>query len=93
MGAIRPSAKFLLTHLEIPLKKIYERSRQARNLMQFTEKSIKTTATSSDLNLYNRKAVYLTSKAQETLGYCPRYDVETGLQKSVAWLKHLGLAD
>lgn len=93
MQSVKSSAKFVLDHFEGPLKKIYERSRGARSVMQFAEKSIKTTATLAELNLYNRRAVILTSKAQEMLGYNPRFNVDAGLQLSVSWLKHLGLVD
>jgi nucleoside-diphosphate-sugar epimerase len=90
---VKSSARFVLNHLESPLKKAYERSRGARAVMQLAEKSIKTTPSFTDLNLYNRNAVYLTSKARDMLGYRPRFDVDAGLQMSVAWLNHLGLVD
>jgi nucleoside-diphosphate-sugar epimerase len=90
---VKSSARLALNHLESPLKKAYERFREARAVMQLAEKSIKTTASFTDLNLYNRKAVYLTSKAQEILGYHPRFNVDAGLQMSVSWLSHLGLVD
>jgi hypothetical protein len=61
--------------------------------MRFAEKPIKTTATLADLNLYNRRAIYLTSNAQEKPGYYPRFDVNTGLEISVSGLNHLGLVD
>jgi nucleoside-diphosphate-sugar epimerase len=87
----RASAKFVLQHFEGPIKKIYGRSRAARAILQRAEKSMTTTATLAELNLYNRKAVYLNSKAQKILGYQPRFDLETGLQMSVGWLNLLGL--
>lgn len=93
MQPIKVSAKFMLNYMESPLKKLYERSREARAIMQFAEKSIKTTANSAELNLYSRNAVYATSKAQEILGYNPRFNVDAGLQMSVSWLNHLGLID
>jgi nucleoside-diphosphate-sugar epimerase len=93
MQPVKSSAKFALNHFEGPLKKLYERSREARAVMRFTEKSIKTTPTSAELNLYNRRAVILTSKAREMLGYNPRFDVDAGLRLSVSWLNHLGLVD
>jgi nucleoside-diphosphate-sugar epimerase len=88
---VKLSARFILKHFEAPLKKLYERSRGARKAMQFAEKSIKTSASNDELNLYNRRAVYSSSKAQEMLGYRPRIGVDAGLGLSVAWLKHLGL--
>jgi nucleoside-diphosphate-sugar epimerase len=88
---VKSSARFALNHLESPLKKVYERFRGARAVMQLAEKSIKTTPSFTDLGLYNRNAVYLTSKARDMLGYRPRFDVDAGLQMSVSWLNHLGL--
>jgi nucleoside-diphosphate-sugar epimerase len=91
LNPIKASAKFALDHFEGPLQNIYERFRPARLVMQFAEKSIKTTSTFSDLGLYNRKAVYLASKAQQMLDYHPKFDVDAGLDMSVRWLNHLGL--
>jgi nucleoside-diphosphate-sugar epimerase len=88
---IKSSAKFVLNHLEDPLRRIYERSREARMAMQYVERSIKTTPTSEQLALYNRKARYISLKAQELLSYDPKFDVNTGLDLSVRWLHHLGL--
>jgi nucleoside-diphosphate-sugar epimerase len=90
---VKSSARFVLNHFEGPLKQAYERFRGARTAMQFAEGTIKTTATSAELRLYSRKAVYLTSKAEEMLAYHPRFDVNAGLQMSVGWLNHLGLTD
>jgi nucleoside-diphosphate-sugar epimerase len=42
------------------------------------------------LHLYNRNAIYVSTKAQRMLEYRPKYDVEKGLQLSVAWLGHHG---
>lgn len=91
MQSAKSSAKFILNHFEGPLKKLYERSREARAVMQFAEKSIKTTASLSELNSYNRRGIILTSKAKEMLGYNPRFEVDTGIKLSVSWLKHLGI--
>jgi nucleoside-diphosphate-sugar epimerase len=88
---VKASARFVLDHFENPLKNAYARSREVRSVMQFAERSIKTTASDADLRLYSRKAEYVASKAQDVLDYQPRVDVETGLQMSVAWLNHLGL--
>ena len=59
--------------------------------MQFVEKSIKTTASLSELDSYNRRGIILSSKARDMLDYNPRFDVDTGIQLSVSWLRHLGI--
>jgi nucleoside-diphosphate-sugar epimerase len=91
MGTIKSSAKLILNHFEGPLKKLYERCYEARAVMQFVEKSIKTTASLSELNSYNRRGIIVSSKAKEILGFNPRFDVDAGIQLSVSWLKHLGI--
>jgi nucleoside-diphosphate-sugar epimerase len=89
----RTSAKFMLNHFAGPIKKVYGRSRAARDLMKRAEKSMTTTATLEELDLYSRKAIYLTSKARKILGYQPRFNLDVGLQMSVGWLKLLGVVN
>lgn len=91
MKPVKSSAKLVLDHLEGPAQRIYEGFREARVVMQHVEKTIRTTPTFEELSLYNRDAFCLASKAQEMLGYSPKFDVDTGLQMSVRWLDHLGL--
>jgi nucleoside-diphosphate-sugar epimerase len=93
MEPARASAKFLLAHSEGTLKRISQRSRQAKEVMQWFEKSIKTTPRPVELSLFNRDATYLTTKAQNVLGYKPRFDVHSGLEMTVHWLIHSGLMD
>jgi len=53
--------------------------------------SVQRAVTLHDLkHLYNLNAIYVATKAQKTLGYHPIYNVDTGLQLSVAWLVHHG---
>lgn len=93
MEPIRSSAKFALAHFQGPLKRISQRFRPAKELMKSAEKSIKTTPRLTDLSLFNRDAIYLTTKAQKMLGYKPTFNLDKGLEMSVRWLKHLGLVD
>ena len=90
---VKSSARFVLNHFEWPLKKLYERFRGARAVMQIAERSIKTTAAFSELNLYSRDAVYQNSKARKMLGYDPKFEIDAGLQMSARWLKHLGIVN
>jgi nucleoside-diphosphate-sugar epimerase len=41
--------------------------------------------------LYPRKAIYVTNKAQNMLGYHPKYDVNTSLKLSIEWMEHHGI--
>lgn len=86
----RASAKFALKHLEEPLRKLYERSREARIVMQSVERSLRTVPTTEHLNLYSRKVQYDWNKARLTLGFEPQVDIDTGISFSVQWLRHLG---
>lgn len=88
---VRSAAKFALTHLRTPLRRISQRFRQARLTMQSAERSLTTSPRLAELSLYSRNAVYLTSKAQAVLGYKPRFDIDRGLKLSILWLDHLGL--
>lgn len=88
---VRPPAKFVLANFESPLKRVAHRSKLARIIMESFEKKIKTTPRPHELSLYNRKAIYVDSKARSLFGYKPKADLNRGLALSVCWLKHLGL--
>jgi nucleoside-diphosphate-sugar epimerase len=93
MEPVRASAKFALSHFEVPMKKISQRFGYAKKLMKSAEKSIKTTPRTAELSLFNRDAVYLSTKAQNRVGYEPKFDLDTALKITVQWLRHVGLAD
>lgn len=93
MEPIRSSARYILDHFGDSVRRISARSRAAKELMKSFEKSIRTTPSLAELSLYNRDALYLTTKAQDMLGYGPRFDVDSGLEMTVRWLNHLGLVD
>lgn len=92
MAPIKSSAKFALNHFEGPLQAVYQRNRQARTVMQWVEKKMKTTANLGDLNLYNRKAFFRHDKARDLIGYEPDVTIDEGVRLSVLWLRHVGLA-
>jgi len=93
MEPVRYLAKFALSHFEGPLRGISQRFRYAKTLMKSAERSIKTTPRPAELSLFNRRAVYVTTKAQKMLGYTPMFDLDTGLEMTVRWLVHLRLVD
>jgi len=88
---IRSLGKFVLKHFGVPLRKLSQEYRQARELLQFADRTLKTIPRTSELSLYNRKALYLTAKARDMLGYKPAFDVDRGLDLSVRWLSNVGL--
>jgi nucleoside-diphosphate-sugar epimerase len=90
MDPVRSTAKFALAHFQGPLKSISQRFMAARKLMKSAENTLKTTPRLEELSLFNRNAVYLTSKAQQMLGYNPRFELDKGLEMSVRWLNYVG---
>ncbi len=96
VGILEPTrifAKFLLAHFGRPLKGISQRSGQARAIMKSFEKTIKTCPRLEDLNLYDRDALYVTRKAEQVLGFQPRFGVSQGLELTCGWLRQVGLAN
>jgi nucleoside-diphosphate-sugar epimerase len=88
---IRSLGKVVLKHYSAPLRKISQGIRQARRLMQYVDKKLKTNPRTFELSLYNREALYLTTKARNMLGYQPNFGVDRGLDLSVQWLRNVGL--
>lgn len=92
VAPVKRAAKITLDYFEEPIMNLYQRNRRARTAIKWVEKKLKTTANLGDLNLYNRKALFIDDKAHEVLGYQPHFDIETGITHCVRWLRHLGLA-
>lgn len=93
MGAARFLGKFILKNFRAPLRRMSQEHRIARELLQYADKSIKTTPRAAELSLYNRDASYLMTKARDMLGYQPAIDVDRGLDLSVRWLHNVGLVE
>lgn len=91
MEPIRTSAKFARDHFESPIKKVAARFGPAKHLMKYVESTMKTAPRLTDFSLYNRKALYLATKAQDVLDFRPRFDIDAGLKMTVDWLRQLGL--
>jgi nucleoside-diphosphate-sugar epimerase len=91
MDPIRSLGKLVLKNFSAPLRKLSQRSRQARSLLRYADKTLKANPRVADLSLYNRKAHYLSTKARDMLGYQPAFDLDRGLDLSVRWLIHVGL--
>lgn len=93
MEPARSSAKLMLRYLESPLRKLCQRFTSMRVLMRYFETCFRTTPQLDELDLYNRRAIYIAQKAQDILGFKPQYDVNFGIQMNVRWLRHLGLVN
>ena len=59
--------------------------------MKFVETRMKTTPRLHDLKLFSRKAIYLSDKARDVLGYQPVVRLDEGLPLSVKWIEQIGL--
>lgn len=93
MSPVRSAARLAQKHYEKPLRRLANKFRPAKEAMLSAEKSIRSIPRFEDLELYNRKALYVTQKARELLGYRPRFGVDAGLELTVAWLKNVGLVE
>jgi nucleoside-diphosphate-sugar epimerase len=51
---------------------------------------LRTTPSNFELELFSREAHYSYEKAADSLGYCPRYDLQKGVELSAKWLSHEG---
>jgi nucleoside-diphosphate-sugar epimerase len=93
MHPIRSLGKFVLKHFTASLRKISQENRHARELMQYIDKTLKTNPRTYELSLYNREALYVTTKARNMLGYQPTFGVDRGLDFCVEWLRSAGLVE
>jgi len=90
MEPVRSLGSYLLNHFRDSIMKGYMRYDVVARVIKQAKKSVNTTPALAELNLYNRHALYLISKAQDMLGYSPKFDLDAGLQISVRWLEHHG---
>lgn len=93
MEPVRVSAKFALSHFGTPIKGLAARVLPLKQVMKSVERTIKTTPRPADLALFSRKALYSCSKAQEAIGFNPRFDLDAGLALTLAWMNQVGLWD
>lgn len=93
MGPVRTSAKFARDQFEGPIRKLAAGFRPAKHMMKYVETKMKTTPRLTDFSLYNRKALYLATKAQDVLGFKPKVYLDAGLKMTVHWLNQVGLVN
>lgn len=87
---IRKSAKFLISHFQPQIMGVAQRSLLARNAMVRAESLVRTTPAPAEFAFYKLQTSYSTSRAEETLGYRPRFPMATALPLAAGWLKHHG---
>jgi nucleoside-diphosphate-sugar epimerase len=93
-GAGRVVARFGKAHAGRLLSSLQSRGGVAAKALKSVKQWLRTTPSSGELDgLYNRKAVYVWSKAEQLLGYQPQFDLDTGLALSVEWLRYAGIVN
>lgn len=72
---------------------IAARSQLARAMMVRAEGLIRTTPVPGEFSVYGRRTSFSTSKAEELLGYRPRFPLADALPMTAAWLHHHGFVE
>jgi len=90
MRPVRATAKLLLAHFGDPIMDLYKRSEAAKTVMKWGEGLITKTPTPAEFSLLARTATYPTAKAENRLGWRPRFPMADGVALSAAWLRHHG---
>jgi len=76
------------------VSRVNRRGGLGSRLIGHVKRSLHTTPSRRELcTLYNRQAVYTTTKIESLLNFQPRFDLEEGLRLSTLWLAHHGLVD
>jgi nucleoside-diphosphate-sugar epimerase len=86
----RKAAKFGITHFQKQIMGLSQSSQLARSVMVKAEGLIRTTPVPSEFAVYGRAVSYDQSKAEEMLGYRPRFGMSDALPLTAAWLRHNG---
>jgi 2-alkyl-3-oxoalkanoate reductase len=87
---LRKSAKFLYTRFQPQIMGVAQRSLLARNAMVRAERLVRTTPAPSEFAVYQRQTSFSTARAEEMLGYRPRFPMARALPLTAAWLRHHG---
>lgn len=90
MDRIRAVTGYFVKRYRDSLMDAYMRFGPVRKVMRLIKTSLVTTPSSGELRLYSRGAIYVAAKAQNMLGYKPKFDLDAGLNMSVLWLDHHG---
>jgi hypothetical protein len=87
MDSIGRCTTFAKSRWEDKLMEIYLRGGIAGRWMKRLRNALKSTPSTGELtNLYSRKANYDDVKIKQQLGYCPKFDLSTGIAQTIQWL-------
>lgn len=88
MDRVGQAADLVLDRYEDKLMEIYLRGGWPSKVMKRIKGELTSTPSSGELNdLFSRQAYYSDAKAREELGYCPAFDIDLGIAKTVCWLR------
>ena len=87
---VRFAGNIARDHFMPQLKIIAENVELADKLMRITEKKLKSTPASEELELYSRKTTYSTESINKMLGFKPSFSLDQGLEQTVNWLRDSG---
>jgi len=91
MEPIRKVGALVRDHFMGSAKKIAELSPLADKIMRMIEHKLKTTPRPGELDLYQKKAVFIGEKVKRSLQLKPLTDIDKGLEETVVWLKSHGI--
>lgn len=74
------------------VKNLAARSDLARRWMLRAEKKLKATPSLGDLAFFSKNVVYTTRKAEEVLGFVPRFGVDEGVRITNEWIERQGFS-
>lgn len=93
MGALQPVrlvGTFVKKNFMKQVKMIAGRFSPIKILLKNLERTLKSTPSPGDFELYSRDAIFDYSKAKEILSYNPVFDLSLGLELTTKWLKLQG---
>jgi nucleoside-diphosphate-sugar epimerase len=88
---VRAAVKTLFSRFKDPILAIYKKSRVARVVMKWAERTLRRVPSSAEFDLYGRDVHFPTARAAERLGYRPAVDMAAGIDLSRQWLQHEGV--
>ena len=91
-GVFRRATGAVLNRYGESVMRVYERGGPLASAMKHVKGRLNSQPSSTEFEeLYNRKAIYDTSKVRRVLGWRPAFDLDHGLRLSIDWLKYAGL--
>lgn len=89
MDVARGVTSAIKTRFQDRLMEIYLRGGWASRVMKRIKGQLDMTPSGAELDdLYSRQASYEDDKIRKVLGYQPAFDLATGIERTIQWLRH-----